>query len=104
MPSSHNFERVRSRTLKIMTTAFDNAHKCLPAIFRENDQARRKLALLILRHIERGEHDPECLADFGSLDFYGDYAAAELILSMPELSDVRFLKRTWPGASQMSAV
>jgi hypothetical protein len=25
--------------------------------------------LLILRHIERGEHDPECLADSAVLDF-----------------------------------
>jgi hypothetical protein len=70
MPSSHNFERVYGPdTLKIMTTAFDNAHKCLPAKFRKNEQARRKLALLILRHIERGEHDPECLADSAVLDF-----------------------------------
>jgi hypothetical protein len=70
MPSSHNFERVYGPdTLKIMTTAFDNAHKCFPANFRKNDQARRKLALLILRHIERGEHDPECLADSAVLDF-----------------------------------
>jgi hypothetical protein len=39
MPSSHNFERVYGPdTLKIMTTAFDNAHKCLPANFRKNDQ------------------------------------------------------------------
>ncbi len=70
MPSSHNFERVYGPdALKIMTTAFDNAHKCLPAKLRENDQARRKLALLILRHIERGEHDPVCLADSAVLAF-----------------------------------
>ena len=29
---------------------------------QENDRAKRRLALLILRHIERGEHDPERLA------------------------------------------
>lgn len=70
MPSSYNFKRVYGPdTLKIMTTAFDNANKCLPAKFRKNDQARRKLALLILRHIERGEYDPECLADSAVLDF-----------------------------------
>ena len=70
MPSSHNFERVYGPdTLKIMAAAFDSAHKCLPAKFRENDQARRKLALLILRHIERGEHNPRCLADLAVLDF-----------------------------------
>ena len=70
MPSSHDFERVYGpATLKTMTLAFDNAHKCLPAKFRENDQARRKLALLIIRHMERGEHDPVCLADTAVLDF-----------------------------------
>jgi hypothetical protein len=70
MASFHNFERVYSPdSLKIMTTAFDYAHKSLPAKFQENDRARRKLALLILRHVERGEHDPERLAASAVLDF-----------------------------------
>ncbi|MGB8892768.1 MAG: hypothetical protein WA322_16690 [Pseudolabrys sp.] len=56
-------------TLKIITAAFDDAHKCLPAKLRENDRARRKLALLIIRHLERGERNPECLADSAVLDF-----------------------------------
>ena len=55
MLSSHDIERVYGPdTLKIMTVAFDNAHRCLPAKFKENDNARRKLALLIIRHMERG--------------------------------------------------
>ena len=55
MLSSHDIERVYGPdTLKIMTAAFDNAHQCLPAKFKENDHARRKLALLIIRHMERG--------------------------------------------------
>ena len=70
MVSSHNIERVYGPdSLKIMTAAFDNAHRCLPAKFRENDQARRKLALLIIRHMERGAHDPVSLADLAVLDF-----------------------------------
>jgi hypothetical protein len=70
MASFHNFERVYSPdSLKIMTTAFDYAHKSLPAKFHGNDRARRKLALLILRHVERGEHDPERLAASAVLDF-----------------------------------
>jgi hypothetical protein len=70
MASSHNFERVYGPdSLKIMAVAFDNAHKSLPAKFQENDRARRKLALLILRHIERGEHDPVRLAHSAVLDF-----------------------------------
>jgi len=70
MASSDNFERVYGpETLKVITAAFDNAHECLPAEFQENDRARRKLALLILRHMDRGEHDPVRLADSAVLDF-----------------------------------
>ena len=56
--------------LKVMTTAFDYAHESLPAKLQENDRAKRRLALLILRHIERGEHDPERLATSAVLDFF----------------------------------
>jgi len=53
MVLSHNFERVYDpETLKVITAAFDDAHECLPAEFRKSEHARRKLALLILRHIE----------------------------------------------------
>ena len=53
MASSHNFERVYGPDfLKVMTTAFDYAHESLPAKLQENDRAKRRLALLILRHIE----------------------------------------------------
>ena len=70
MALSDNFKRVYGPDcLKIMTAAFDYAHKSFPAKFQENDRARRKLALLILRHIERGEHDPEQLATSAVLDF-----------------------------------
>ena len=70
MTSSHNFERVYGPdSLKVMTTAFDYGHKSLPAKLQENDRAKRRLALLILRHIERGEHDPERLATSAVLDF-----------------------------------
>jgi hypothetical protein len=69
MLSSHNIERVYSPdTLKIMAAAFDNAHECLPAKFKENDRARHKLALLIMRHMERGEYDPTSLATLAVLD------------------------------------
>ena len=50
MVLSHNFERVYDpETLKVITSAFDDAHECLPAEFRKSEHARRKLALLILR-------------------------------------------------------
>ena len=71
MPSAHDIEtRVYDPdTLKIMSMAFDNAHKCLPEKYRKSDQARRKLALLVMRHIGRGERDPMCVAYSAVLDF-----------------------------------
>ena len=70
MALSHNFE-LRSRFPQgHETTAFDYAHESLPAKLQENDRAKRRLALLILRHIERGEHDPERLATSAVLDFF----------------------------------
>jgi hypothetical protein len=69
MLSSHDIERVYGPdTLKIMTAAFDNAHQCLPAKFKENDHARRKLALLIIV-IWNGGHNPVSLANVAVLDF-----------------------------------
>jgi hypothetical protein len=66
----HNFERVYGPdTLKTITAAFDNAHEYLPAEFQKSNHAKRKLALLILRHIERGERDPDRLAETAVLDF-----------------------------------
>ncbi len=70
MPSTHDIERVYDpATLKIIATAFDNAHKRLPKNFRKSDQARHKLALLVMRHVGRGERDPLRLADLAMLDF-----------------------------------
>lgn len=70
MALSHDFERAYGPdTPKIITAAFDNAHECLPAEFKKSEHARRKLALLILRHIERGEHDPGRLAETAVMDF-----------------------------------
>lgn len=67
MASSHNVERVYGPdSLRIMAAA---SYKSLPAKFRENERAKRKLALLILRHIERGEHDPGRLACSAVIDF-----------------------------------
>ena len=70
MALSQNFERVYGPdTLKIITVAFDDAHECLPAEFQKDDHAKRKLALLILRHMDRGERDPVRLAETAVLDF-----------------------------------
>jgi hypothetical protein len=70
MPSPSYLDRVHNpETLKIMTEAFDRANDCVPSKFQGYAHGRRKLALLILRHMERGERDPVCLAYLAALDF-----------------------------------
>jgi hypothetical protein len=67
---SHDVIRVYDPdALKMMTRAFERARRSLPANFKDSERARRKLALLILRHVDRGEHDPVRLADMVLLDF-----------------------------------
>jgi hypothetical protein len=36
---------------------------------KDSERARRKLTLLVLRYVDRGEHDPMRLADMALLDF-----------------------------------
>ena len=70
MPPSHNVIHVYDpAALKMMTVAFESAWQSLPANFKDSERARRKLALLVLRHVDRGEQDPTCLADMALLDF-----------------------------------
>jgi hypothetical protein len=55
--------------LKVMSAAFDKARSFLPHKIKANDRAGRRLALLIMRHANRGENDPERLAVSAVLDF-----------------------------------
>jgi hypothetical protein len=41
-------------TLEAMGNAFDFAARMLPPNFQDHERARRKLALLILRHMDKG--------------------------------------------------
>jgi hypothetical protein len=50
-------------TVTVMTAAFDQACQSLPRAVNGNDDVRRKLALIILRHVDRGEHDPARLCE-----------------------------------------
>src|SRR5689334_15197542 len=68
-PSSYFESAYGPETLQIMGDAFDHAHDCLPSRFQGSAPARRKLAFLILRNMERGERDPACLAYLAALDF-----------------------------------
>jgi hypothetical protein len=57
-------------TLKVMGAAFDTAVQSIPPHLQNHDRARRKLALLILRHMEtRGEPDATHLGTLALLEF-----------------------------------
>ena len=70
MPSFSNVKYVYNpETLKMMGAAFDTACQSFPPDLKDHEGARRKLALLILRHMERGEHDERRLSDLALFDF-----------------------------------
>ena len=55
--------------LKMMSAAFDSVCEAFPPNMKDHEGARRKLALLILRHVDRGERDAERLSELALLDF-----------------------------------
>ena len=56
-------------TLKMMGAAFDTAWQSFSPDLKTHEGARGKLALLILRHMDRGERDATRLSDLALLDF-----------------------------------
>jgi hypothetical protein len=52
-----------------MSAAFDSVYEAFPPNMKDHEGARRKLALLILRHVDRGERDAERLSELALLDF-----------------------------------
>jgi hypothetical protein len=70
MPSFSDVKYVYDpETLKIMGAAFDTVCHAVPPDLKEHEGARRRLALLILRHMDRGEHEVARLSDLALLDF-----------------------------------
>jgi len=70
MPSISDVKYVYDpETLTTMGAAFDTACQSFPPDLKDHEGARRKLALLILRHMERGEHDARRLSDLALFDF-----------------------------------
>jgi len=68
MSSSFDVIRVYNPdTLKLMAVAFGVAVSAGKR--KDSERARRKLTLLVLRYVDRGEHDPMRLADMALLDF-----------------------------------
>ncbi len=55
-------------TLQVMGAAFDGAVQLLPPHLKEHERARRRLALLILQHMDRGE-PARNLGNLAVLDF-----------------------------------
>jgi hypothetical protein len=59
-------------TVAVMTAAFDSVSRSVSKQINGNDDMRRALALLILKHVDRGERDPERLADLVLREWTGD--------------------------------
>ena len=65
-------------TVAAMSTAFDNVCRSVSDKLNGNDDVRRQLALIILRHVDEGERDPVRLAERAFNDLAGiGQAAAE---------------------------
>ena len=64
--------------LKVMGTAFDTAVQSLPPNLQDHEGARRKLALIILRHMDRGEPATN-LGTIALLDFHESLSAEQTL-------------------------
>ena len=58
-------------TVAVMTAAFDTVCGSLSNRMNGNDDVKRTLALIILRHIGQGERDPVRLADVAYREIAG---------------------------------
>ena len=55
--------------LRVMGTAYDRVCKRLPSVFRNSERARLKVAMLVMRAVNRGVRDLDYLANMVMLDF-----------------------------------
>jgi hypothetical protein len=77
MSHSVNLNRTYSpETVAAMTAALDTVCQSLSTRMNGNDEARRTLALAILRHVDQGERDPTRLVDIGLRELAGTDLAA----------------------------
>ena len=69
-----------------MTAAFDNVCRSVSAQISGNDDVRRRLALIILRNVDQGEHDPLRLAELAlnELAGVGRAETAEIARASPQ--------------------
>ena len=54
-----------------MTTAFDNVCRSVSTQISGDDGLRRQLALIIIRHVDEGEHDPVRLSELALNELAG---------------------------------
>jgi hypothetical protein len=77
LPSSDLAYVYDPEALKMMGAAFDTVCEAFPPDMKDHEAARRKLALLILRHVERGERDAARLSEVALLDFMRPLASGQ---------------------------
>jgi len=58
-------------TVAVMSAAFDSVTQSVSHWMNGNDDVKRTLALIILRHVDEGERDPERLADLALHEWTG---------------------------------
>jgi len=63
-------------TVAVMTAAFDRVCQSVSQRINGNDDVKQTLALIILRHVDRGERDPKRLADVALQEWTGSERSA----------------------------
>ena len=58
-------------TIAVMTAAFDTVCRSLSQKISEDDDVRKTLALIIIRHIDQGERDPARLSAVAARELAG---------------------------------
>jgi hypothetical protein len=77
VPVGHFFD---SETISVMNAALDKACQSVTEQMNGNDDIKKTLALIILRHVDRGERDPERLAETAFREWTGtDRSAIERV-------------------------
>jgi hypothetical protein len=58
-------------TISVMKAAFDRVSQCVTEQVNNNDDVKKTLALIILRQVDRGERDPDRLAETAFREWTG---------------------------------
>jgi hypothetical protein len=85
----------KPKIVAAMTSAFDTVCRSLLAKESDNNDIRRKLALIILRHTDRGERDPRRLADLSFRELMGLWRRR--LAHRPKSVGAVFLQKSWDG-------